>query len=436
MVIIFEELINKDKCIGIVGLGYVGLPIAVHFAKKFKVIGYDVNKTKIELYSRGKDLTGDIGDDVLKNSNITFTTDIELLKEASFYVVAVPTPITNEKVPDFSFINSSSETIGKCISKGDIVVYESTVYPGVTEDICVPIIEDISGLKCGVDFKIGYSPERINPGDKVHTLENIVKIVSGIDEESLKTISAVYSEIVKAGVYEAESIKVAEAAKVIENSQRDINIAFINEISMILNAMDIDTREVLNATATKWNALNFKPGLVGGHCIGIDPYYFIYKAKELGYKSQLISTGRSINDNMGKFVVETIIKKMILFDKKIKGSNILILGFTFKENSNDIRNTKVIDIINRLEEFGINVTVNDPIADKKEVFEVYNIDLVENYKTVKYDSIVLAVNHDIFKEISLDELIDISEGKTLLFDLKGLFNKEIIELSDIEYWSL
>lgn len=434
--IIFEDLINKEKYIGVVGLGYVGLPIAVHFSKKFKVIGYDVNETKIESYSQGKDLTGDIGDDVLKNADITFTTDIALLKEASFYVVAVPTPITNEKAPDFTFINSSSETIGKCISKGDIVVYESTVYPGVTEDVCVPIIEDVSGLKCGVDFKIGYSPERINPGDKVHTLETIVKIVSGMDNESLKTISKVYNEIIKAGVYEAESIKVAEAAKVIENSQRDINIAFVNEISMILNAMDIDTGAVLNAIATKWNALNFKPGLVGGHCIGIDPYYFIYKAKELGYNSQLISTGRSINDNMGRFVAENIIKKMIHFDKKIKGSNVLILGFTFKENSNDLRNTKVIDIINMLEEFGVNVTVNDPIANKDEASKFYNIDLIDDYKNIKYDSIVLAVNHDVFKEISVDELIDISNGKTLLFDVKGLFNKETIELSNIEYWRL
>ena len=436
MIIIYEDLINKEKFIGVLGLGYVGLPLAVYFSKKYNVIGYDVNETKIELYSQGKDLTGDIGDEVLKNSDITFTSDIELLKKASFYVVAVPTPITNEKVPDFTFINSSSETIGNCISKGDIVVYESTVYPGVTEDICVPIIEEVSGLKCGVDFKVGYSPERINPGDKVHTLENIVKIVSGIDKESLDTISKVYSEIVKAGVYEAESIKVAEAAKVIENSQRDINIAFINEISMIFNAMDIDTMAVLNATATKWNALNFKPGLVGGHCIGIDPYYFIYKAKELGYNSQLISTGRSINDNMGKFVAENIIKKMIRFDKKIKGSNVLILGFTFKENSNDIRNTKVIDIINILEDYGINVTVNDPIANKFEVSEYYNINLVDDYKNKKYDSIVLAVNHDIFKKISLNELNEISNGKTLLFDVKSLFDKEKVESSNVEYWCL
>ena len=436
MIIIYEDLINKEKFIGVLGLGYVGLPLAVYFSKKYNVIGYDVNETKIELYSQGKDLTGDIGDEVLKNSDITFTSDIELLKKASFYVVAVPTPITNEKVPDFTFINSSSETIGNCISKGDIVVYESTVYPGVTEDICVPIIEEVSGLKCGVDFKVGYSPERINPGDKVHTLENIVKIVSGIDKESLDTISKVYSEIVKAGVYEAESIKVAEAAKVIENSQRDINIAFINEISMIFNAMDIDTMAVLNATATKWNALNFKPGLVGGHCIGIDPYYFIYKAKELGYNSQLISTGRSINDNMGKFVAENIIKKMIRFDKKIKGSNVLILGFTFKENSNDIRNTKVIDIINILEDYGINVTVNDPIANKFEVSEYYNINLVDDYKNNKYDSIVLAVNHDIFKKISLNELNEISNGKTLLFDVKSLFDKEKVESSNVEYWCL
>ena len=432
----YNDLINKEKSIGVVGLGYVGLPIAVHFAKKFNVIGFDVNTAKIESYKQGNDLTGDIGDDVLKKSDIKFTSDINDLKNASFFVVAVPTPITNEKVPDFTYINSSSEMVGKCISKGDIVVYESTVYPGVTEDICVPIIEEVSGLKCGEDFKVGYSPERINPGDKVHTLENIVKIVSGMDDESLNTIASVYGEIIEAGVYKAESIKVAEAAKVIENSHRDINIAFINEISMILNEMDIDTTAVLNATATKWNALNFKPGLVGGHCIGIDPYYFIYKAKELGYNSQLISTSRSINDNMGRFVAENIIKTMNHHDKKIKGSDVLVLGITFKENSNDIRNTKVIDIIRTLEEFEINVTVSDPIADKMEVSKFYNIDLIDDYAMKKYDTIVIAVNHDIYKQISFNDIIELSKDKPILFDIKGCLNKEKAESNGIEYWRL
>ena len=432
----YDELINKEKSIGVVGLGYVGLPIAVHFAKKFNVIGFDVNNTKIELYKQGNDLTGDIGDDILKNSDINFTSDINDLKKASFFVVAVPTPITNEKVPDFTFINSSSEIVGKCLSKGDIVVYESTVYPGVTEEICVPIMEKYSGLKCGDDFKVGYSPERINPGDKVHTLENIVKIVSGMDSESLNIISAVYDEIIRAGVYKAESIKVAEAAKVIENSHRDINIAFINEISMILNEMDIDTAAVLNATATKWNALNFRPGLVGGHCIGIDPYYFIYKAKKLGYNSQLISTSRAINDNMGKFVAENIIKIMNHNDKKIKNSDVLILGFTFKENSNDIRNTKVIDIIRTLEEYEINVSVSDPIANNDEVLKFYDINMIDDYHIKKYDSIVIAVNHDIFKMISFDEIIKLSKDKPILFDIKGCFDKEKAESNEIEYWRL
>lgn len=432
----YNELINKEKYIGVVGLGYVGLPIAVHFAKKFNVIGFDVDSTKIRLYKDGTDLTGDIGDDILKNSNIKFTSDIEDLKKASFFVVAVPTPITNEKVPDFTYINSSSRIVGKCISHGDIVVYESTVYPGVTEEICVPIIEEVSGLKCGENFKVGYSPERINPGDKVHTLETIVKIVSGMDEESLNIISSVYGEIIDAGVYNAESIKVAEAAKVIENSQRDINIAFINEISMILNKMDIDTSEVLNATATKWNALNFKPGLVGGHCIGIDPYYFIYKAKKLGYNSQLISTARSINDDMGKFVAENVLKTMNHYDKKIKNSDVLVLGFTFKENSNDIRNTKVIDIIRTLEDFEVNVSVSDPIANKNDVSKFYNIDLIDDYTTKKYDSIIIAVNHDIFKKISFNDIIALSKDKPILFDVKGCLNKEKALFNGIEYWRL
>jgi len=432
----YKELIERKKSIGIIGLGYVGLPLAILFSKKFDVIGFDINEEKIEAYKKGYDVTDEVGDEEIRNSGIEFTSDIECVKKASFFVVAVPTPITSKKLPDFRFIVSSSEVVGKCIGKGDIVVYESTVYPGVTEEFCVPIIENSSGLKCGRDFKIGYSPERINPGDKVHTLDKIVKIVSGMDKESLDTIASVYGEIIDAGVYKAESIKVAEAAKVIENSQRDINIAFINEISMILHKMDIDTDDVLKAAGTKWNFLDFKPGLVGGHCIGVDPYYFIYKAKELGYDSQLISTGRLINDNMGYYVGNELIKKMIQLDKKIKGSNVLIFGITFKENSNDIRNTKVIDIVNTLKDYGVNVYITDPNAKKEEVLKEYNLQLSENYHDKKYDAIIIAVNHDSFKNLNFNDLLKISNEKPILFDIKGSLDKKEAEKRNIEYWRL
>ena len=432
----FQDLINRNKSIGIIGLGYVGLPLAVLFSKKFDVIGFDIDDEKIQEYRQGKDLTGEVGYESLKKSNIHFTSDPEELKKASFFVIAVPTPITPKKLPDFKFIDSASEVAGKCISKGDIIVYESTVYPGVTEERCGPIIEKTSGLKYGEDFKLGYSPERINPGDKVHTLENIVKIVSGMDEESLEIISAVYGEVIDAGIYPASSIKVAEAAKVIENSQRDINIAFINEISMIFHKLGIDTTEVLEAAGTKWNFLDFKPGLVGGHCIGVDPYYFIYKAEELGYNSQLISTGRLINDNMGEYIGHEIIKKMNHWDKKIKDSNVLVFGITFKENSKDIRNTKVIDIINTLKEYEVNVFLNDPNANKEDVLREYDIELTEDYTNRKYDSIVIAVNHDIFKDLKLEDLISISNGKTILFDIKGALDKDEALKLGIDYWRL
>ena len=432
----FKEFINKKKIIAVVGLGYVGLPLAVALSKKFNIIGFDVDNHKINEYLKGNDLTGDIGDNTLSSSNIYFTSDESDLSEASLYIVAVPTPITQEKSPDFTYINSASETVGKYISKGNLVVYESTVYPGVTEDICVPILEKTSSLKCGVDFKVGYSPERINPGDKVHTIDNIVKIVSAMDDESLELIASIYEEIITAGVYRASSIKVAEAAKVIENTQRDINIAFINEISMVFNEMEVNTFDVLKAAGTKWNFLNFKPGLVGGHCISVDPYYFMHKAKELGFHSQIIAASRTINDNFGKYIGESIVKKMILNDKKIKNSNVLILGIAFKENSNDIRNTRVIDIIDTLREYGINVFVNDPFVDKIQVKKVYGIDLIDDYTNNKYDAIVVAVAHDCYSKIDFESILGIFSDNSMLFDIKSCFKENDIKKLGIDYWSL
>ena len=347
---IYEKIVNRKEKISLVGLGYVGMPIAVAFAKKVDVIGFDVNKTKIGLYKSGVDPTKEVGNEVIKNTTVDFTFDEARLREAKFHIVAVPTPINADHTPNLTPVESASHTLGKHLTKGSIVVYESTVFPGVTEDICVPILEKESGLKCGVDFKVGYSPERINPGDKVHRLETIVKIVSGMDKETLDTVAKVYELVVEAGVYRAESIKVAEAAKVIENSQRDINIAFMNELSIIFNRLGIDTKAVLEAAGTKWNFLKFTPGLVGGHCIGIDPYYLTYKAEEMGYHSQIILAGRMINDDMGKYVAENTVKKMIKANKQINGSKVAVFGVTFKENCPDVRNTKVVDIIRELEE--------------------------------------------------------------------------------------
>lgn len=433
---IYKTLINHESALAVVGLGYVGLPLAVAFSKKLKVLGFDIDEKKINDYSKGEDITGEVGCDIIKNSSINFTSDENHLKNASFFVIAVPTPITPEKMPDFSYINSASELVGRNIKKNSIVVYESTVYPGVTEDICIPILEKESGLKCGSDFKVGYSPERINPGDKENTLENIVKIVSGMDEESLEIISKVYELIIKAGVYRAENIKVAEAAKVVENTQRDINIAFMNELAMIFNRMDIDTKAVLKAASTKWNFINFTPGLVGGHCIGVDPYYFIYKAKDLGYHSQLISAGRKINDDTGRFIGNNIIKTMIHAEKKIKNSKVLIMGVTFKENCGDVRNTKVMDVIETLHEVGITITVTDPVAMDEEVFKEYGIHLEENYENDKYDAIIFAVAHDEFKKISLSKIREMSLGTPILIDIKGMFDKDNVLKNGIAYWSL
>lgn len=423
---LYEKIINHDEKIALVGLGYVGLPLAVAFAKKVNVIGYDLSKRKIELYKKGIDPTQEVGNDEIKNSTVYFTNDEIKLREAKFYIIAVPTPINQDKSPDLSPVISASEIVGRQLSKESIVVYESTVYPGVTENICIPILEKESGLKCGIDFKIGYSPERINPGDKIHRLENIKKIVSGIDEESLEQIAQIYEIVIAAGVHKASSIKIAEAAKVVENSQRDINIAFMNELAKVFDKMNIDTNEVIDAMNTKWNALGFKPGLVGGHCIGVDPYYFIYEAEKLGYHSQIILAGRQINDSMGVFVADAAIKEMVKEGLVVRDASVAIFGLTFKENCPDIRNSKVIDIINRLREYCISPIICDPWANSIEVKREYNIDLVDISNIRNADCLIFPVAHCDFKNmtmINLNAMYSNSNArKKILIDVKGIFN--------------
>ena len=393
---LYDKLVSGEEKLSLVGLGYVGMPIAVAFARRIKVIGFDLNEKKIGLYKNGIDPTNEVGNEVIKNTKVEFTADAAKLREAKFHIVAVPTPVNDDHTPDLTPVEGASRILGQNLTRGSVVVFESTVYPGVTEDICVPILEKESGLKCGVDFKIGYSPERINPGDKVHRLETIVKIVSGMDEETLDTVAKVYELVVEAGVYRAGSIKVAEAAKVIENSQRDINIAFMNELSIIFNKMGIDTKSVLEAAGTKWNFLKFYPGLVGGHCIGVDPYYLTYKAEELGYHSQIILAGRRINDDMGKYVAESTVKNLIRADIPVKKAKVAILGFTFKENCPDTRNTKVIDIYKELGEYGIHPVVVDPAADAGEAKNLYGISF-EGMDAVKnMDAVIVAVAHKQF----------------------------------------
>ena len=376
---LYEKIVKGQEKISLVGLGYVGMPIAVAFAKKVKVVGYDLNKAKIELYKSGIDPTKEVGDEVIKNTTVEFTSDEKKLQEAKFHIVAVPTPVYDDHTPDLTPVEGASRILGRNLTKGSVVVFESTVYPGVTEDVCVPILEKESGLKCGVDFKIGYSPERINPGDKVHRLETITKIVSGMDDETLDVVAKVYELVVDAGVHRASCIKVAEAAKVIENSQRDINIAFMNELSIIFNKIGIDTKSVLEAAGTKWNFLKFYPGLVGGHCIGVDPYYLTYKAEMLGYHSQVILAGRRINDDMGKYVAENVVKNLIKVGKAVKGAKVAILGFTFKENCPDTRNSKIFDIVKELREYGIEPTIADPQADADEAKRLYGVEFVDLY---------------------------------------------------------
>lgn len=437
---LYEKIIAKEEKISLVGLGYVGMPIAVAFAKKAQVIGYDLNAKKIELYKSGVDPTLEVGDDAIKNTTVEFTSDEAKLREAKFHIVAVPTPVNDDHTPDLSPVEGASRILGRNLTKGSIVVFESTVYPGVTEDVCVPILEKESGLKCGVDFKIGYSPERINPGDKVHRLETIVKIVSGMDEETLDVVAKVYELVVEAGVHRAESIKVAEAAKVIENSQRDINIAFMNELSIIFNKMGIDTKAVLEAAGTKWNFLKFFPGLVGGHCIGVDPYYLTYKAEQIGYHSQVILAGRRINDDMGKYVAENLVKKLISAGKNVRDAKVAILGFTFKENCPDTRNTRVIDIMNELAEYGITPVVADPVADAEEGKQHYGIEFVDINTVKDMDAVIIAVGHTEFMNFSMSDIDAMfangdNSGKVIV-DVKGVLDRKIYSEAGYQYWRL
>ena len=436
--LLYEKIKNREESLSLVGLGYVGMPIAVEFAKRgVKVVGFDLNAAKIETYKSGIDPTKEVGDAVIRNTTVEFTANEEDLKRAKFHIVAVPTPVNEDHTPDLTPVESASEILGRNLTKGSIVVFESTVYPGVTEDICVPILERESGLKCGVDFKIGYSPERINPGDKVHRLSTITKIVSGMDDETLDTVAKVYEIVVDAGVHKAESIKVAEAAKVIENSQRDINIAFMNELSIIFNKMGIDTKSVLKAAGTKWNFLKFYPGLVGGHCIGVDPYYLTYKAEALGYHSQIILSGRRINDDMGKYVAENVVKNLIAADKAVKGAKVAILGFTFKENCPDTRNTKVIDIVKELLEYGIAPMISDPTADAIEAKRLYGVDFVDMDKIKGMDAVILAVAHTEFSTLKMEQIDNFfGKGTKVLLDLKGLMDRKAYEKAGYSYWRL
>lgn len=435
-----ENLINGKEKLAVVGMGYVGLPLAIAFSEKeFNVIGFDINQSKIEKYLNGEDPTNEVGDERIKNSkNIEFTSDETKLKEAKFIIVAVPTPVLENKMPDLRPLEGASTVIGRNLSKGTIVVYESTVYPGATEEVCLPILEKKSGLKCGVDFKIGYSPERINPADKVNTLTKIVKITSGMDKESSDIIAGVYSQVITAGIHRASSIKVAEAAKVIENSQRDINIAFVNELSLIFDRIGIDTLEVLEAAGTKWNFLPYRPGLVGGHCIGVDPYYLANKASELGYHAQVILAGRRINDNMAKFVAEKTIKKLINDNIRVKGADILVMGLTFKENCPDLRNSKVNDIIKELKEYGANVHVIDPMAPKEEALEEYGLILEDESCIKNMDAVVVAVGHKEYRDMKpadLRKYFNPVYSKPLLIDVKSIFNKAEAE-KEYDYWRL
>lgn len=438
---LYEKIINKEEKLSLVGLGYVGMPLAVAFAKKgLNVIGFDLNKEKINLYKSGIDPTYEVGDEVIKTSSVDFTFDENRLKEAKFHIVAVPTPVNLDHTPNLTPVIGASTILGHNLTKGSIVVYESTVYPGVTEDVCIPILEKESGLKCGIDFKVGYSPERINPGDKVHRLENIHKIVSGMDKESLEEIKNVYDLVIEVGTYPVSSIKTAEAVKVVENSQRDINIAFMNELAMVFDRMGIDTNEVVDGMNTKWNALGFRPGLVGGHCIGVDPYYFTYEAEKLGYHSQIILSGRKVNDGMGAFVADATIKELIKAGKAPKNCRVAIFGLTFKENCPDTRNSKVEDIIKRLEEFDIKPLVVDPWASERDAMKEYGVTLTKLEEIKDVDCIILAVAHNEFKELSLNKLKSLFkesiDNEKVLIDVKGLHSVKELKESGMKYWRL
>lgn len=438
---IYEKIKKCEESIALIGLGYVGMPIAIAFAAEgVNVIGFDLNKSKIDLYKSGIDPTHEVGDDVIKNTSVQFTADENDLKKARFHIVAVPTPVNQDHTPDLTPVEGASTILGRNLTKGSIVVFESTVYPGVTEDVCVPILEKESGLKCGVDFKVGYSPERINPGDKVHRLENIKKIVSGMDAESLEEIKKVYDLVIKVGTYPVSNIKTAEAIKVVENSQRDINIAFMNELAMVFDRMGIDTAEVVDGMNTKWNALGFRPGLVGGHCIGVDPYYFTYEAEKLGYHSQIILSGRKVNDGMGAFIADATIKQLILAGKAPRNAKVVILGLTFKENCPDIRNSKVEDIIKRLAEYGIKPIVVDPWASERDAMHEYGVVLTKLEEVKDADCVILAVAHDEFKNLSLEEIDKLYaagiNAEKVLIDVKSILNKKETELFGYRYWRL
>ena len=438
---LFNRLVTLEESLALVGLGYVGMPIAHAFAKKgINVIGFDLNEAKIELYKQGIDPTMEVGDEEIKKTKIHFTAEEAELKKAKFIIVAVPTPVNTDHTPDLTPVVRASEIIGRNLVPGAIVVYESTVYPGCTEDVCIPILEKQSGLKCGVDFKIGYSPERINPGDKVHRLENIHKIVSGIDQESLETIKAVYDLVIEVGTYPVSNLRTAEAVKVVENSQRDINIAFMNELAMVFDRMDIDTNEVVDGMNTKWNALGFRPGLVGGHCIGVDPYYFTYEAEKLGYHSQIILNGRIVNDSMGAFVADKAIKKMIEAGQAPKKSKVVILGLTFKENCPDTRNSKVDDIIKQLNTYGIDPVVVDPWASERDAMYEYGVTLTKIEEVSDADCVIVAVAHNEFRTRSLDDIKklfkDGNDEEKVLIDVKGLYKVKDLKASGLKWWRL
>ena len=438
---LYEKLVNKEETMSVVGLGYVGMPLAVAFAAKgINVIGFDLNEKKIELYKSGIDPTKEVGDEAIRTTTIRFTPDENELKKAKFHIVAVPTPVNTDHTPDLTPVIGASEIVGRNLTKGSIVVFESTVYPGCTEDVCIPVLEKASGLKCGEDFKIGYSPERINPGDKVHRLENIHKIVSGMDKESLDEIKNIYDIVIEVGTHPVSNIKTAEAVKVVENSQRDINIAFMNELAMVFDRMNIDTNEVIDGMNTKWNALGFRPGLVGGHCIGVDPYYFTYEAEKLGYHSQIILSGRIVNDNMGKYVADAAVKKMVEAGQAPKNSKVVIMGLTFKENCPDIRNSKVEDIIKRLGEYNIKPLVVDPWADKNEALAEYGVQLTDIKDISDADCVIMAVAHKEFKELGLEGVEklfrDTDNANKVFLDVKGLYTVEDLNASGMKYWRL
>lgn len=438
---LYDKLRKNEEKLSLVGLGYVGMPIAVAFAKKgINVIGYDLNKEKIDLYKSGVDPTREVGNEVIKNTTVEFTADEKKLREAKFHIVAVPTPVNTDHTPDLTPVIGASEILGRNLTKGSIVVYESTVYPGCTEDVCIPILEKQSGLKCGVDFKVGYSPERINPGDKVHRLENIHKIVSGMDEESLGEIKNVYDIVIEVGTYPVSNIRTAEAVKVVENSQRDINIAFMNELAMVFDRMNIDTNEVVDGMNTKWNALGFRPGLVGGHCIGVDPYYFTYEAEKLGYHSQIILNGRIVNDSMGKYIADATIKEMIKVGQAPKKSKVVILGLTFKENCPDTRNSKVDDIIKRLNEYEIQPIVVDPWASERDAMREYGVELTPLHEVKDADCVIVAVAHNEFKALRLDDIKKLyrvsADSEKVLIDVKGIYSVKDLKNSGMDYWRL